>query len=274
MYIVTTVRLFFPPLVSYRDDMSVFFWGPTMDTAHHFPGCFPTNRNQWLQRDAWWRGIASLLYQPQPAVSCCGPGHTPCVLTSISGGYVSPSTAVNFFFKTESQFRNMLNWEVERTTMEKWILICGLKKQSISPWGKMTLASLDSNDCLPLSSGSSPPNSLSCLTWVWLEISLTDWPPDLEILKSTSAPCWGVSLALSVLRVYFSYEKPPPWLLHGKVWLWPSIFSLSCLGLWNSEPQPYQQTLSWARNACYWLPFLTEWSDLLTTRCEGPSPPL
>lgn len=70
--------------------------------------------------------------------------------------------------------------------MDKWILICGLKKQSIFPWGKMTLASLDSNDCLPLSSGSSPPNTVSA-AWPVCDLRSV-WLIDLQTLRSYKAP--------------------------------------------------------------------------------------
>ena len=67
-----------------------------------------------------------------------------------------------------------------------------------------------------------------CVTWDQSDW-LTSRPWDLT---KHQCPLLGVSLALSVLGVYFSYETPLPWLLHGRVWLWPSIF---CLLSWPLE---------------------------------------
>lgn len=87
-----SVRHFFPPLVSYRDDMSVFLWGPALGHSASFLRALQCTETVATER-CLVEGIASILYQPQPAVSCYGPVHTTCVLTSISGGCVSPFAA-------------------------------------------------------------------------------------------------------------------------------------------------------------------------------------
>lgn len=136
----------------------------------------------------------------------------------------------------------MLNWEVERTTMDKSILIC-CSKSNLSflkakwLWLHLTLMIA----CLSLWA-ILPNHSLSCLTCMWLEISLTDWPPDPEILKSTSAPCWWAqSGPVHLGCVLFLRENSTLSAPRGESYFDLPLFSLSYLGLWNSEPQSYQQ---------------------------------
>lgn len=107
----------------------------------------------------------------------------------------------------------------------------------------MTLASLDSNDCLPLSLGHSPQPQSQLLdlhvTW-----DQSDWLTSRSWdLKKHQCPL----LVGSVWPCAFGVGTFPKRKFHlecctGRVLLWPSIIlSLSHLGLWNSEPQSYQQ---------------------------------
>lgn len=78
-------------------------------------------------------GHSSLLYQPEPLLCYVSSMHLAYLSTSLEGALASLWLVNLLFVKQNLISENMLNWEVERNEMYKWITICGLNKAIFLP---------------------------------------------------------------------------------------------------------------------------------------------
>ena len=133
------------------------------------------------------------------------------LLSSFSGGCISTFAATHLsLLKIEPHFRQHAELRSGRNEMSRWVTICG--------HSKAIFFSLRQN--------------YSGLTWLSGSLDLTKHQhPLVDVL----------SLTLNLLGLYFSYVKILPWVILGDSLIFIfDLLSLSPLGTWVSEPQPYQ----------------------------------